>query len=186
MPLVLCQTENAGLLREAATVKRDEMILLQIRDKDCVALEVRYHKRCYKNYTSFLYRKKESAGEEYSLLYAAAFEKFCKDVIEPLIEHKKIEYMADLYQRFLQIVEEVEGADASNFRRFRLKERLKNSYPQLVFHTPRIRNHSEIVYAENLSAEDLMDEHMASNQFHHDVVDDGNDGDCEYCATKGT
>ena len=89
MPLVLCQTENAGLLCEAATVKRDERSLLQIWDKDCVALEVRYHKRCHKNYTSFLYRKKESAGEEYSLLYAAAFDKFCKDVIEPLTEHKK-------------------------------------------------------------------------------------------------
>ena len=85
--------------------------------------------------------------------------------------------MAHLYQGFLQIVEEVEGADASNFRRVRLKERLKNSYPQLVFHTPRIRNHSEIVYAENLSAEDLVDEHMVSNQLHHDVVDDGDDGD---------
>ena len=86
--------------------------------------------------------------------------------------------MAHLYQRFLQSVEEVEGADASNFRRFRLKERLKKSYPQLVFHTPRFRNHSEFVYAENLSAEDLMDEHMASNQC-HDVVDDGNDGDSD-------
>ena len=165
MPLVRCQTENAGLLCEAATAKRDEKILLQIQDKDCVPLEARYHKKCYKNYTSFLYRKQESAGEEYSLLNAATFEKFCKDVIEPLIEHNKIEYMAHLYVRFLQIVEEVEGADASNFRRFRLKERLKNSYPQLMFHTPRIRNHSEIVYAENLSAEDLIDEHMQAINF---------------------
>ena len=42
MPLVLCETENGGMLREAAVAKNDEKILLKIRDKDCVAIEVRY------------------------------------------------------------------------------------------------------------------------------------------------
>lgn len=90
MPLALCETENAGLLREAATAKNDEQILLQIRNKDCVAIEVRYHQKCYKNYTNFLYRQKESTGAESSLLFAAGFEMFCHDVIDPLIEQKKI------------------------------------------------------------------------------------------------
>ena len=38
--------------------------------------------------------------------------------------------------------------------------RLKKLYPQLVFHTPKIRNRSEMVYPENLSAGNLADEHM--------------------------
>jgi hypothetical protein len=41
MPLVVCETVDAGLLREAATKKKDDRILLQIMDKDCVAIEVR-------------------------------------------------------------------------------------------------------------------------------------------------
>ena len=53
MSLVLCESENAGMLREAATAKNGEKILLKIRNKDCVAIEVCYHQRCYKNYTSF-------------------------------------------------------------------------------------------------------------------------------------
>ena len=36
----------------AATRKADESILLQIADKDMVALEVKFHKRCYEKYTS--------------------------------------------------------------------------------------------------------------------------------------
>ena len=53
------------------------------------------------------------------------------------------------------------------------KRRQRNSHPQLVFHTPRICNLSEIVYADTLFSLDLVDEHMASNHFDHDVVDDG-------------
>ena len=49
-PLVLAETLNADFLREAAEYSQDERILMKIRDKDCVAIEVRYHKQCYTNY----------------------------------------------------------------------------------------------------------------------------------------
>ena len=37
-----------GKLKEAATKKADESILIQIADKD-LALKVKYHKQCYSN-----------------------------------------------------------------------------------------------------------------------------------------
>ena len=45
--LTQCDTIDAGKLREAAEKKRDENILIHIRDKDCVAIEVCYYKTCY-------------------------------------------------------------------------------------------------------------------------------------------
>ena len=62
---MLAETIDAGLLRTAAEEKKDERILMQIWGKDCVALEVRYHKVCYSNYTKFLTRetKKQSVAE---------------------------------------------------------------------------------------------------------------------------
>ena len=39
---------------KAAQLKHDSSILIHINDKDCVSLEVRYHKSCYRNYTRFL------------------------------------------------------------------------------------------------------------------------------------
>lgn len=91
--------------------------------------------------------------------------------------------MKHLYLKFLKIVKEVEGVDASNFRRLRLKERLVRLYPQLVFHTPKVRNQSEIVYTENLCSEDLVDDHMSNNLFYNDREDeddnDENDSDNE-------
>eukprot|EP00794_Sanderia_malayensis_P001845 gene1845-2078_t len=122
MPLVSCETEDAGLLREAATRKKDEKILLQIR------------------------------------------------------EHKEIKYMTYFYKKFLETVKEIENVDASSFRRFRLKQRLTKLYPQLVFHTPKIRNESEIVYVENLSSKDLVDDYMLNKGSDNEI----DENDCDY------
>lgn len=37
------ETIDCGRLQEAAESKNDESILIHIRDKDCVAIEVKYH-----------------------------------------------------------------------------------------------------------------------------------------------
>ena len=44
---------------EAALARNDEDLLLQIRDKDCIAVEVKYHRTCYKSYTRLPYCKTE-------------------------------------------------------------------------------------------------------------------------------
>ncbi|GAA6102814.1 uncharacterized protein LOC107704663 [Tachysurus ichikawai] len=48
------ETLCAGQLLKAAEMKEDTSILVHIQDKDCVSLEVRYHKSCYRQYTRFL------------------------------------------------------------------------------------------------------------------------------------
>lgn len=158
-PLVLAETLNAGLLREAAECKQDEHILMKIRDKDCVALEVRYHRQCYTNYTRFLNRPRIVTNDE---LYANAFSIFCNEVIQrEIIEKKEIKYITELEQMFVSTVMEHEGLDASKYRRYLLKQRLKKAYPQLVFFTPRKRSRCEIVFVDELSADDMVDEHMS-------------------------
>uniref|UniRef100_A0A1A8L731 Uncharacterized protein n=2 Tax=Nothobranchius pienaari TaxID=704102 RepID=A0A1A8L731_9TELE len=46
--LVQTETSSAGQLLKGAEIKQDESILLHIKDKDCVSLEVRYHTCCYR------------------------------------------------------------------------------------------------------------------------------------------
>ena len=58
------ETVEGGKLREAATKKDDQNILLQIANKGMVALEVKFHKRCYDKYTSFLRTTTQSKGKE--------------------------------------------------------------------------------------------------------------------------
>lgn len=47
------------MLRTAAEQKDDDRVLLQIRDKDCVAIEVCYHRHCYEVYTKDVYKTTE-------------------------------------------------------------------------------------------------------------------------------
>ena len=69
---MMAETIDAGLLRTAAERKNDEWILVQIRGKDCVALEVRYHKVCYC----------KSESERSVSVYEKSHDVFCKEVIE--------------------------------------------------------------------------------------------------------
>ena len=84
------------------------------------------------------------------------YEQFCVEVVEDLIKKKQIIYMSKLYKEFIQIVQRVEGVDASSFQKYWLKQRLMTSYPQLVFVIPSHRNVSEIVFIENLCAKDIV------------------------------
>lgn len=149
--LVAAETFDGGMLREAAEKKNDESILMHIRGKDCVAIEVKYHKTCLLNYCRFLTRtvpeKKES-----DLLYKKSYDVFCASVIvEKIIQQKKVSRMTELHEKFIKTVQETEGIDATGYRKFRLKARLQRDYPQLIFHRPSRKNQSEFVFVEEWS-----------------------------------
>ena len=133
---------------EAATKKLDENILIHIADKDCVAIEVKQQKRCYKWYTSFLTHEPKS-NDRKVCEYEQAFDVFCKTFgRQKLIENENISFMRKVKQEFINVVAQVEDADASNYRTFRFKERLQERFPQLVLHVPKEQNKSEIVFAK--------------------------------------
>ena len=126
MPFMLAETVDAGLMCAAAKKMNDERILMQIRGKDCTALEVLYHKVCYSNYTKFLTRDNETKNEKSTSsppMYSRSNEVFCKNVIEmEITENREIMYMKDLLHKFVSTAHEVENVDASNYRAYKLKQ----------------------------------------------------------------
>ncbi|KAJ8385974.1 hypothetical protein AAFF_G00177950 [Aldrovandia affinis] len=108
---------SAGLLQEAAEMKEDFSILLHIIDKDCVALEVRYHKTCYRDYTRFLSKTASKAEEENEPAFDASYKIFCERVIcQRLIVNHEVLKMNQLRRMFLNTVKKHEDLDASNYR----------------------------------------------------------------------
>ncbi len=134
--------------------------------------------KCYKNYTNFLFRQEETCEASSTPMYNAGYEQFCEEVVEDLIANKQITYMSRLHRKFIKIVKRVEGEDASSFRKSRLKQRLMKSYPQLVFVTPSHRNVSEIVFTENLCAEDILKDGEDNDISDTGEYDDDDDDDC--------
>ena len=166
---------DGGKPREAATRKEDHRILVQILGKDCVAIEVRYHVHCYKSYTSFLTRPSTHGStlqKDKVTKYTKSFETFCRFVKEEIIDGRNICYMSRLKEKFIKTVRDIESEDASNYRSYRLKERLQDRYPQLVFHTPKVRNKSEIVYAEDLDQGNVAESLLKSKEEMNDSSDE--------------
>ena len=115
---MLAETIDAGLLNTAAERKNDERILVQMRGKDCVALDVRYHKVCYCNYTKSVSRetKDQSESERSVSVYEKSYDVFCKEVIEvEVIGGKKIMYMKDILEKFVTIAKVIENVDAFKY-----------------------------------------------------------------------
>ncbi len=87
--------------------------------------------------------------------------------------------MTKLYEKFVCTVASVENKDASNYRVYRLKEKLKDDYPQLVFFTPSKRNKTEIVYCEFIDAGELIEEKMEEENTEDEGSQDEDDEDHE-------
>ncbi|XP_076144371.1 uncharacterized protein LOC143126355 isoform X3 [Alosa pseudoharengus] len=80
-PLSKAETLTAGQLQKAAELKEDESILIHIKDKDCVALEVQYHKGCYNRYTRFLTRPAKPENEQNEQIFDVRYKIFCEKII---------------------------------------------------------------------------------------------------------
>jgi hypothetical protein len=119
--LTACELVDGGQLLEAAKLKQDQSLLIQIENRDCVAIEVRYHASCHKQYTNFLTRS-IPAGEK-EQLYAKAFEQFCSYAIDgKIIRDKSIIRISKLKKTFHKAVRDIENADSSNYKTWSLLE----------------------------------------------------------------
>ena len=120
---------------EAAEALQDQSILVSIRGQDLVAIEVRYHRSCYKDYTGFLVHQKgnKASGNQSYTSYKKAFEVFCCTVVDTcIIDKLQIMRMVSLQELFIKTVREVENLDDSvEIRGFYLKQKLKARYPLL-------------------------------------------------------
>ena len=178
------ETLDAGKLKEAAEFKQDEDLLIEIRDRDCVALEVKYHRSCYICYTKSRYKNKASTnGARES--YQKSFNIFCETVINPkLIEKKKIDFLKTLFNKFVSIVKNEENEDASSYNISRFKQRIISRFPELVFCTPSMRNKSEIVFVEDLPHTSLLEHNISDYDNSEIEIEDNNDDSDTYMESE--
>ncbi|XP_063046369.1 uncharacterized protein LOC134440288 isoform X2 [Engraulis encrasicolus] len=132
-----------GKLLQAAEKNDDHTILLHIKDEDCVALGVQYHRSCYREYT----RKKTTKVEEPT--FDVSYKMFCERIIrQRLINNQEVMKMEQLQKIFTVMATSIEGLDASDYSEVKLKSRLRRDFHQLVFQTLK-RCPSQLVFAES-------------------------------------
>ena len=155
---VLCERKDGGNLLTAALMKQDEALLLDLRGKDHVAIEVRYHKSCYYRYTKVALGSKLHT-ETAQQMYERSYSSFCRKIVEErIIKGKEILRLTKLNQLFIKEVKDVEGLDASSYKTSRSKARLKSTHPALCFTRPSRKVESDIVFVETLAMEEVVED----------------------------
>lgn len=153
-------------------LRNDESILVHIRGRDCVAVEARYHKRCYQKYTKCLSNKTSNIGPT---LYERAFDDFCLQIIERrIIENKEILLLGYLLKKFISCVQEIENIDVP-YQAARLKKRIQIRYPQIIFHSSKTMNKGTLVYTDSLMAGEVADDVIPD--VHTNTDDEDEDGE---------
>ena len=153
-------------------MRKDEGILLHIRSRDCVALEARYHKRCYQRYTKCLSNRPTEIG---NTTYDKAFDKFCSEVIEErILRNKEVLLLSFLLKRFVACINHFDQINVS-YQAARLKKRIQNRYPQIVFHPSRTMNKGTLVYSDSIAAGEIADEIIDVYQEEYGTEDENDD-----------
>ena len=130
-----------------AKAHQDERIIVATEREDNVAIEVKYHRSCWKGYTSkkTLGQIAKDTGKNYGI-YDVAFESIEKIVEESMMQNGDILRMSQLTQIFNESLEETGEADV-NYRNQKLKNRLiKRFGSRIGFWHPRNRWGSEIAF----------------------------------------
>eukprot|EP00112_Aurelia_sp_Birch-Aquarium-sp1_P021302 Seg5701.1 transcript_id=Seg5701.1/GoldUCD/mRNA.D3Y31 product="hypothetical protein" protein_id=Seg5701.1/GoldUCD/D3Y31 len=104
-------------------------------------------------------------------MYTVSFQKLCTGLIE---EKTRSITCSKFFAKFVEIVHEKEGLDASNYKAFRLKTRLQNAYSQLVFMNIPRRNHGEVVFCETFITGSNLKESLS------DLVGPDEDDDSDF------
>ena len=92
---------------------------------------------------------------------------------EKLIKQENIFYMKKVKKEFFKTVKRVQNVDAASYRTFRLKERLRKKFPQLVFHRPKVRTKGDIVYSECLRKGSVAESLIEESDYALDSDDEG-------------
>ena len=148
------QTVKAGLLYDTAVSKEDEDILLQIRDKDCVAIEVKYYKQCYSRYTKHFANTSAKIVEDETTneVMMNPFDKFCEEIITTrIINGEEIFTLKKLNELYINKFTK-ENTSINITSSSRLKEKLRQKFKsQLIFHPSKAKNKSDLVYADYIT-----------------------------------
>ena len=151
-PLTKCSLIEAPKLLQAAKDNNSTALLLQIQDKDCVAIEVQYHLSCYKDFTRYLSKPafSQTKATAVDTKYTEAYDIFCAMVQTSIIENKEIYRLTRLNQMFIKQVKVTHDMDASTYKTGNLKTRLMKTFPQLCFLQPQMRSQGHLVYVNDI------------------------------------
>ena len=153
---------GSATLIKAARTRNDSRLLLHIDGRDTIAMEVKYHRSCYKSYvhpkqlTKLEEQncKEEDDGTE---SYNRAFCKVKELVEEEIFTAGKAIPMSLLIDKYTSSLLE-EGIEVATYRSSKLKNRLQRCFGErLSFRRPLNQSQSEIVFGSHVTTGEVVE-----------------------------
>eukprot|EP00057_Strongylocentrotus_purpuratus_P015294 XP_011669768.1 PREDICTED: uncharacterized protein LOC105440883 [Strongylocentrotus purpuratus] len=165
VPVSRCEQVSATKFLKAAEMRQHTRILMQIRGKDMVAIELQYHKSCYQDFTSCLRRAERAAtSTDTDDLFTPTYNCLCDLIRRRIVKDKEVLRLKDLHRSFVKAGLRNEGVDLSSYQTKKLKQRLQVTFPQLIFVSPQRQNESEIVMVGDMEASSLAEHAVQQDQ----------------------
>ncbi|XP_044165466.1 uncharacterized protein LOC122949420 [Acropora millepora] len=162
-PLTLNISEfGSTTLIKAARIRNDSRMLLHIDGQDTIAIEIKYHRSCYKNYVNpnqlaKLEEENCQREDDESEGYNRAFDKIKEFVEKEVFTATKAIPISVLAEKYTSFLEE-EGVHVVTYRSAKLKNRLTRYFKErLSFHRPLNQNQSEIVYGSHITKGEVVE-----------------------------
>ncbi len=158
--LTTCETMQAGrTLLEAAKVRGDQRLIVSLSDQDPIAIELRYHRTCYRMYTNTKQIEVIQKNQEGKLesLYDNAFQALKSEMEPKIFESLEVLRMSDLRERYVELLS-FQGVQNPLYRSEKLKVRMQKAYHgRISFWHPRYRSEAEIVYCDEVSKGQIVE-----------------------------
>ena len=158
--LTLCETVQAGrTLFEAAKLRGDQRLIVALRDQDPIAIELCYHRNCYRMYTNTKQIEVIKNNQEGKLesQYDDAFQVLKSDMELKLFGRLEVLRMSDLRQRYVELLS-LQGIQNPLYRSEKLKVRIQKAYTSRIsFWHLWYRSEGEIVYCDEVSKGQIIE-----------------------------
>lgn len=156
-----CETPDAqDKIKYAATVLKDEVLLLKIGNVDFIAKEVKYHHSCRKHYLNEAERQEKSHKDtEHAQLrdpHQTAFKLLCEHKSTFIIQEGCAELLSSLHSRYLRVLVDL-GEYDSSYTSQKLCEKILKQYSDRLC-TYRLSNRGTVLYAKHVDIHNAINE----------------------------
>lgn len=153
---------GSATLLKAARTRNDSRLLLHIDGRDTIAMEVKYHRSCYKSYVhpkqlSKLEEQNCKEEDDRTESYNKALSNVKNVVEEEIFTTGKAISMTILTDKYISSLLQ-EGMEVTTYRSSKLKNRLKRCFGErLSFRRPLNQSQSEIVFGSHVTTGEVVE-----------------------------
>jgi hypothetical protein len=166
-PLLVCEHDDVEKkIREAAEIRDDARVKMDIQDKDLKAIEIRYHLSCYSTYTNNRQLKllqENIDAKPLNEAHNAAFESISSIIDSEVLEKNEVIGMSYLWETYNEYLER-DNVAAAHGHMHKLKNKIQKRYNDTVRFCQPSSRQTEFLYNSKLEVSNVLKQILSKTE----------------------